>query len=683
MAVTSDPLRYFRVEARELIDGLSQGVFELEKGSRDVALIARLLRLAHTLKGAARVVKQLDIAKNSHNIEELLAPLRESDHVTQDSEVRALLACVDSIELSVQALSPRPQVTEGLPTATGRPSEDPFQTVRIQMGEMDDLLRSLTATGVQVAVLKRHLVELRRLTAMSTALASRMQLKNRSGPRAGDAAEIGLSVDLQHGLTGVTRVLEDTMERVEQELDETRRGADRLRLIPVQTLEAPLTRALRDAAQSLGKQVGFELEGGELRLDAQLIGPLRDALLHAVRNSVAHGIELPAERLRAGKSAQGVVKLTVTRHAGEVSWSLSDDGQGVDLSAVRKELVARGSVGPKEHLSREELLNRLFAGGITTSPTVTQISGRGIGLDVVRETVKRLKGEVAVESQPGVGTRIVIRVPISLSSLRVLLMQAAGTTVAIPLEAVQEVTRLEAPEIQRSAAGDTIIHGDSMVPYLPLSRALRRNEQAGARTATSVVLVASGAFLAALGVDLLLGTFELIVRPLPRGVRADPIIAGVSLDAEGTPRLLLDAAELVSLASATSPLANASIPARPPILVIDDSLTTRMLEQSILESAGYTVELADSAEQGLEKARQKTYGVFLVDVEMPGMDGFQFVAQTRDDPELRKTPAILVTSRNAPEDLERGRTAGASDYIVKGEFDQNRLLATIKRLLSV
>jgi two-component system chemotaxis sensor kinase CheA len=551
------------------------------------------------------------------------------------------------------------------------------------MEEMDDLLRSLTATGVQVAALKRHLTEVRRLTAMSAALASRLQLKSRTGPRAGDAAELGLSVDLQHGLAGVARALEDTTERLEQELDETRQGADRLRLIPVQTLEAPLTRALRDAAQSLGKQVNFELEGGDLRLDAQLIGPLRDAFLHAVRNSVAHGVELPAERLRAGKPAQGTVKLTVTRHAGEVSWVLSDDGQGIDLSAVRRELVAREIVRADEQLSREDLLNRLFAGGITTSSTVTQISGRGIGLDVVRETVSRLKGKVVVESQSGVGTRIIIRVPISLSSVRVLLMETAGTTVAIPLESVQEVMRLDSAEIQQSPGGESLIHGARVVPYLPLARVLRQNESSIRRAATSIVLVLSGEHLAAVGVDSLLGTFELIVRPLPRGVIVDPVVAGVSLDAEGTPRLLLDATQLVSLAAANSPRVDPPLPARPPILVIDDSLTTRMLEQSILESAGYTVELADSADQGLEKARQKTYGVFLVDVEMPGMDGFQFVTLTRDDPELRKTPAILVTSRNAPEDLERGRTAGASSYVVKGEFDQNQLLATIEKLLSV
>lgn len=680
--MTNDPYRYFRIEARELVDGLGQGVLELEKGSREPALIARLLRFAHTLKGAARVVKQIEIADSSHQIEELLAPLREAGHNIHEHEVRALLQCVDRIEEGVQALAPHPQAPPGLESPRGRQSEDPFQTVRIQVEEMDELSRALTATGVQVATLKRQLVEVRRLTAMSAALASRMQLRSRSGPRAGDTAELGLSVDLQHGLAGVARALEDTTERVEQELEDTRRGADRLRLIPVHTLDAPLARAVRDAAQSLGKEVSFELEGGDLRLDAQVIAPLRDALLHIVRNAVAHGIELPTERAEAGKTTVGIVKLVVIREAAEISCAISDDGRGIDLVAVRQELVTRGSVGHHEKLSREELLKRLFAGGITTSSTVTQISGRGIGLDVVRETVTRLKGEIEVDSQPGGGTRIVIRVPISLSGVRVLVMQSAGTTVAIPLESVREVIRVESTEIQRAAGGDTITHGDRVVPYMPLARALRRNDLGKGRAATSVVLIASGLKVAAVGVDLLLGTFDIIVRPLPRGVRADPVVAGVSLDAEGNPRLLLDASELVAEASSEWSQIDTSHSVRPTILVIDDSLTTRMLEQSILESAGYVVELAESAEQGLEKARQKTYGVFLVDVEMPGMDGFQFVTLTRDDPELRKTPAILVTSRNAPEDLERGRASGASDYIVKGEFDQNQLLATIERLLS-
>lgn len=691
--MASDPYRYFRIEARELVDGLSQGVLELEKGSRDPEVIARLLRLAHTLKGAARVVKQPDIAACAHQIEEILAPLRESGRGSDGPETRALLELVDRIDAGVQALSPQP--TAALPAAqtatTARaPTEDVFQSVRIDVEDMDELLRAITETGVQLAALKRELAELQRLGGLSVALASRLSLRSRSESRPKETTELGLALDLQSGLERAVRALGDRAERVEQELGDVHQGADRLRLIPVQTLAAPLTRAVRDAAQTLGKEVGFELDGGALRLDAQVLAPLRDALLHLVRNAVAHGIEPAAERRAAGKSARGSVRLSVTRRAGEVVFSCEDDGGGIDTAAVRRELALRGALDAQESqtLSREALFERLLSGGVTTSREVTQISGRGIGLDVLREVTARLKGQVTLESEPGHGTRIVIRVPVSLASLRALVVESAGVTVAIPLDSVRETVRLEPADVRHSARGDSVAREGKVVPFLSLGRALRRGDSAPlrpdgqARAATSAVLVSADGRDAAFGVDLLRGTFDIVVKPLPHGLSTDPVVAGVSLDAEGIPRLVLDPAELVSAAAQDWPSVEAAPAVRHPILVIDDSLTTRMLEQSILESAGYEVELAISAENGLEKARKKTYALFLVDVEMPGMSGFDFVTLTRADPDLRQVPAILVTSRNELEDFERGRKAGASDYIVKGEFDQNRLLVSIERLLS-
>jgi two-component system, chemotaxis family, sensor kinase CheA len=547
---------------------------------------------------------------------------------------------------------------------------------------MDELLRAVTETGTQLAALKREISELRRLSGLSLALASRFQLRSRAESRGGDATELGLALDLQSGLERAVQALGDRAERVEQELGDVRQGTDRLRLIPVQTLAQPLARAVRDAGQTLGKNVAFELQGGALRLDAQMLGPLRDAFLHLVRNAVAHGIESPAERSALGKPQQGTVRLVVVRRGGEVTLTCNDDGRGIDVNAVRRELVARGGLDPSQaqSLSREALLERLLSGGVTTSREVTQISGRGIGLDVVREVATRLKGKVIIESEAGRGTRLGMRVPTSLASLRALLVEAGGMTVAIPLEGVKKAVHLAPADFRRSAQGDSVAHEGSVVPFLPLAGALRRDDSA-ARALTSAVLVSAEGRTAALGVDVFRGTFDIVVRPVPPLLGADPTVAGVSLDAEGTPRLVLDPGELVAAALLERPSAETPRAERLPILVIDDSLTTRMLEQSILESAGYEVEVAASAEQGLEKARQKQYAVFLVDVEMPGMSGFEFVAYTRADVDLRKVPAILVTSRNEPEDLERGRSVGASDYIVKGEFDQKRLLKSIERLL--
>jgi two-component system, chemotaxis family, sensor kinase CheA len=222
-----------------------------------------------------------------------------------------------------------------------------------------------------------------------------------------------------------------------------------------------------------------------------------------------------------------------------------------------------------------------------------------------------------------------------------------------------------------------------LLRFVPLARLLGRTPAAAERRRFwSVVVVRAGGREVAIGADRLLGTSDVLVRPLPAFAAATEAVAGASLDAEGTPLLVLDPAGVVAIADAVAaPLGDAAPAARAPILVVDDSLTTRMLEQSILESAGYEVEVAVTAEEALEKAAARRFGLFVVDVEMPGMDGYEFVRATRADPRFAETPAILVTSRGAPEDRKRGADAGASAYIVKGEFDQGRLLATIEELL--
>jgi len=681
--MATDPYRYFRVEARELIEGLGQGILELERGAADPAVIPRLLRLAHTLKGAARVVRQLDIADLAHQLEEVLSTDRPTDRGLDAEESRRLLSDVDRMSTALSRLDPAPAPTPDAAPAPRPVPDDTFQSVRVEIEEMDNVLRAVTETGVQLSVLKREVGRLRQLTSLSAALAGQLEL--REGSRgAAEAKERGLASDLQAGLERVVQALDSGVERVDQGLSDVREGADRMRLLPAQSLLPALVRAARDAAQALGKRAEVELAGGALGLDAHVLGPLRDALLHLVRNAVAHGIETPPERAALGKPPVGRIHLSIERRGRQVVLTCKDDGKGIDVPAVRRGLAARGIVSAAEaaELPERAVLKRLLSAGVTTAASVTQLSGRGVGLDVVRETAARLKGEVEIRTELGRSTSVELAVPSSLSALRALVVEVGRAAVAIPLDSVRATLRLAPGSIGRSPQGDSVAEGGKVIPFLPLARALRHASTTEPRTAWSAVVVGVGERSAALGVDRLRGTFDLVVRPLPGMVEADPVVAGASLDAEGNPQLVLDAAGLLAVAESDAGDA-AETPLAPlPVLVIDDSLTTRMLEQSILESAGYEVELAVSAEHGLEKAREKRYGLFIVDVEMPGMNGFEFVARTRADPELSGVAAILVTSRGSAEDQRRGEQAGASAYIVKGEFDQNQLLAHIRRLLA-
>ncbi|MFN8449187.1 MAG: response regulator [Anaerolineae bacterium] len=339
-------------------------------------------------------------------------------------------------------------------------------------------------------------------------------------------------------------------------------------------------------------------------------------------------------------------------------------------------------LGQASALDADAIIQLLLRGGISTAQVVTEVSGRGVGLDVVRDAAERLGGSVEMHTEAGRGTRLTLTVPLLIAALDGLMVEGGGIVATIPIEAVRRTLRLAPADIARTAQGESVIFEGRTIPFLPLSAALsvRLRRARGSRVWSAVVVETVGG-AAAIGVDHLRGVTNVILRPLPVVAFARPIVSGVSLNLEGNPQLVLDAAQLVIAAQ------NAGMPpgeAEPPqhtILVIDDLLTTRMLERSILESAGYTVELAVSGEEALEKAQQKRYALFLVDVEMPGMDGFSFIERTQSNPDLRDIPAILVTSRSSPEDLQRGRDVGARGYVIKSEFDQGVLLARIGELV--
>ncbi len=701
--MAKDPYQYFRVEARELLDGLTQGILQLEKGpsAPPAQDVARLLRLAHTLKGAARVVMQPRIAERAHTVEGILTTYRESELPLSNSQQSELLRLLDEISSYLAAIS---SLATNL-TPTRLPAEEPLETLRVEIQEMDSLLQTITEAGVQLGALRKGIGDAERLHDLTSLLLDLLTVRpaeNRdvaaAAPAlAGMARARLLAEELRSSLDHFQRSLAVDLERVDGAFVEMRDLTQRLRLIPAQTVFASLARSVRDAAQTLGKRVSFDASGGEVRLDANVLASLRDALMHVVRNAVAHGVESEAERIALAKPPAGQLRLEVLRRGSRVAFVLTDDGRGIDVEAVRKVAVARGIVpaAAAKALSADQviaLLGSAGAVGLTTSSEVTELSGRGIGLDVVRSTLSQLKGEMSIRSEPGRGVRVEVQVPVSIAALQGLVVEAGGARLAIPLDAVQQTLRVGDAEVARSAEGDSILHAGKVIPFLPLELMLRRSGSGGPNLGNrvnsgicSAVVVQAGGRCVALGVERLLGAATIVMRELPSVIEADAVVAGASLDAEGTPQLVLDPAGLVAAAERSRGetfKAAAETHAQPaPILVIDDSLTTRMLEQSILEAAGYQVELAVSAEDGLIKAHDHRYSLFIVDVEMPGMDGFGFVAQTRADPVLRDIPAILVTSRDAVADRLRGQQVGASAYVIKGEFDQMQLLQTIRTLI--
>jgi len=679
-----DPYKYFRVEARELLDDLTRLVLELDRGTADKSAVAKLLRIAHTLKGAAHVVKQASIADAAHTIEDVLCPYRESDGPVPKPSTSEALLLLEQIGANLRELAPPPEPSEATVNRVSSLGER-LETVRVEVEDVEALLSSLSEAAVQVTAIRNEAGALKEIKQLASAIAEYFSV---SDTRENGTGSLRVRAHTDHLLSSVGRMeqsLVSAVERTERELLESQERAHRLRLLPVEIIFPCLGRALHEVAQALGKQVELQTSGADIRLDADVLAVLQDALLQLVRNAVAHGIETPDIRTAGGKPSPGKVEIRVERRGGRVAFVCRDNGAGIDVGGIRRAAVRKGAISESEaqSLGLNEAIHLILHGGVSTTRTVTTISGRGIGLDMVRDAVARLKGEISVDTATGGGTAGEVCVPVSLNSVNALLVESAGIGACIPLESIRQTLRIVPQDIARSGESESIPYNKQAISFLPLSHALGRSSSGinGCERKTAVV-VAFGDAVAAVGVEKLLGTRSILAHSLPSVVAADPIVAGCALDTAGNPLLVIDPAGLVqAVQRGRSKLAESGEARHLPVLVIDDSLTTRMVEQNVLEAAGHPVELASSAEQALEMARAHRYGLFLVDIEMPGMDGFQFLAHAREDPMLRGIPSILVSSRNSVEDRRRGKEAGAQAYIAKGEFDQRSFLATVTELL--
>ncbi len=690
--MTRDPYEYFRVEARELLDQLGDGILRLERVP-DTRLIAALLRLAHTLKGAAGVVAQPGIAADAHTLEDVLAPYRERSQPLPAEAITDLLAIVDRMSSRLATLT-APTAPGSPPSATstvvvGLEPADATRTSWANAEELDDLLEAITQAGVRLAA-ARHattaMTDLQRLTHLLNAeLTPRTDLARSDTqlPPAADRVTTAgsLAAALDTGVAGLRRELAQTLHHADRDLRHAREAAERLRLVPAGSIFTSLRRAVRDVALAQHKSVDFDGRGGDVRLGPVMLRQVHHALLHIVRNAVVHGIEADATRRAAGKSVPGTVSVEFARRGRRIAFTCRDDGGGFDLDAIRQAIRARRPRPDPADLSDDGLIQALLHGGITTSELLTDVSGRGVGLDVFRALAAGMGGDVSIRTESGSGATVEFVAPYAMAALDGLTVEASGRLITIPLDSVRRSIRVHPQDIAHTATTDTIVVDGEVITFIALSRLLSGQPGRRAGDGWPAVVIDSHHGSLVIGVDRLVGANSVVLRPLPRFAAAAALVLGASLDAEGHPRLVLDPDALIDQARDAGPTTTKPAGPRPPILIVDDSLTTRMLEQSILESAGYQVDLATNGEEALRKARDVRYRLFLVDVDMPTMDGFTFVENVRADPQLRDIPAILVTSRAEPADRARGEQVGADDYLIKSEFDQTYLLERVQTLL--
>jgi two-component system chemotaxis sensor kinase CheA len=625
------------------------------------------------LKGAAQVVRREDMAGAAHRLETLLDTLGHSPAAPGALESSLSIAAEMTARIGSTASAPGPKTT---PAVSVRAHADPeIETLRIDLHELDRLLQSVNESVIVASGIRGIFVLLERARDLAAMVGGR-QSSAANTTRAAHA-EV-LADEIGDVIEEARRELEAATDHVQRELEEIRAQTESLRLVRAESIVDVLRRSVEAVSAASGKSARFESHGEDLEVDAHLLIAARDALIQMARNAVAHGIEDTADRVAAGKPARGTVRADFRREGSRTVFSIQDDGRGIDFEALRTLAVKRGwlSANQAVNASEQELTHFLLRPGVTTASAPNVLAGRGIGLDLVRDAVARLKGELRISAEAGKGTIVEMHVPASLNSVSVLMVKAAGMVVGLPRDVVTGTASVAS--LERLA--DLYMIKGRALPMASLASVLGR--EADAPSVAIEIAAQPQAFL--LGVDGLLGIRQTVIYSLPAHMQAEPWVLGASIEAEGKLRLVLDPALFASKLEELGrrPPSTAAETAAPlPILVIDDSLTTRMLEQSIFEMEGYTVDLASSAEEALKMAARRRYGLFLVDVEMPGMDGYSFVERTLQTPGLRDTPAILVTSRGSAEDRARGLAAGAREYIVKSEFDQRHLLNRVRELM--
>ncbi len=696
----------FREELRESVQLISTALSEIESGAdadRAAALSNVIKRRFHNIKGAANSLSIGNVAKVAHAAETFLAQGVEEGAFpativsglytavswlqdaadSDENDPTEVLARLRGTPLSRKP--PPPPVVE--PTVAAGPSRTQIETpgrkgwaaaeevVRVSGALLEKVLSPLTTLIVARTESRFRTDRLQQLGELASELAQRAS----SGQL--DLDDVAQLRSLAADIDGETALLRRDSRRTGQALATLEDHIHSMRLVSLSSLESSLLLAVRDAAGRTQKEVGLSLSAAGIQVDRRVLQTLRAPLIHLVRNAVDHGIESESVREAAGKLPYGTLRIAVQSHGEVIDIVLEDDGAGIDVDRVKERAIDRGLVDADraETLGLDEILGLLAHPGFSTRESVSELSGRGIGLDVVHRAVRELGGAVKLESEPGRFTRFTLTVPVSMVTTRVLFVRAGGHGFALPLSGVVSTTRVDEDDL--FSLDNKLYVEVGGKPAIVHRLASTSTGVTSIDGKSCIVIVTTPNGRVAVLVDEILGEEEVVVRPLGPPIRHVPGVVGTTLAESGGVVLVLACAEVLQLGVVNAPLERPKRKTAYSILVVDDSITTRTLERHILERAGYAVELANDGQEALGVMRKGRFDLVVADVDMPRLDGISMVRAMRGESELQSLPVILVTSRAEDADRQRGLAAGAQAYIVKGRFDQDELLGNIARLL--
>jgi len=689
-------LAAFDLEHREHLQAIRQAI--AAGGEADAR---EIFRRAHSLKGAARAVDLPAVEEQAHALESLCAELMDGARVLDAETVATLEGLLDAVE-DAAASAYAPPAPKPATASTAPAVEESVELVRIDVEAVAGLSRAMQTLSGDVLDHGAIDEDLRRLASDARKLERRWR----------DARSVaGRMREVEQGLKDLSRALNELSVRrvragwaLDQGLSDLRGRVEEISQAPAETVFGGFASMVRDIAREAGVSVDVRVSGLETRADRRVLQALKDPVMHLLRNAVSHGRETPEARAAAGKPERLTVVMAVSAASGRLRVEIADDGPGPDLARLEAAAVEKGLMQPRPEgapaPTPEELLAHAFAPGVSTAQGIDRLAGRGMGLSVVAEAVRKLRGELRLTAGRPWGARVALSTPLSAARQSLLFVDIQGRQAALPSLGVRRLLRLDATTLEtvegHPAARIAIDGDDVIVPMVPLSALLTgvAAEVPVHAGAVSAVLLSHGRRHVAMAVDALCDVRSALVEDLDADDLDTDLIAGaVQLD-DQAPALALDPDALVRrwlrdqrhLAAGGLGFAESADDADETtrtILVVDDSITTRTLEKSILEAQGYRVLLAVDGLDALNLLRsgQAMIDLVVADIEMPRMDGFSLLQAVKADAALAATPVILMTSRADAADVRRGLDLGAEAYITKQKFDQRELLAAIGQLL--
>lgn len=609
-------------------------------------------------------------------------------------------AQVDAVQVEPSPAAAQPESGSARP-AEQRAADGNERVLRVTAERLNGLLDLSSKALVDTQRLKPLLAGMQRLKRLQTSSDRALEAVSASLGGTGAAAEAQKALEEARDLLSQAQqmLMQQTAELDEFGWQSGQRAqllydtALACRMRPFADVLAGQARMVRDLGRELGKQVRLQIDGDKTQVDRDVLEKLEAPLTHLLRNAVDHGIELPEQRIARGKSPEGLIRLRASHHAGLLVVELSDDGGGVDLERLRRNIVER-SLSPAETaalLSEEELLSFLFLPGFSLRDKVTQISGRGVGLDAVQHMVRQMHGSVELEQWPGEGSRFRIELPLTLSVVRSLVVEVGGEAYAFPLAHIEHMRDLQPEDIVQLEGRQHFWHDGRHVGLVSASQLLHRPPSQNSDAALKVVVIRERDAVYGVAVERFIGERTLVVMPLDARLgKVQDVSAGALLD-DGSVVLIIDVEDMLR---SVEKLLNtgrleridrrdrqAGAVARKRILVVDDSLTVRELERKLLVGRGYQVAVAVDGMDGWNALRAEDFDLLITDIDMPRMDGIELVTLLRRDTRLQSLPVMVVSYKDREEDRRRGLDAGADYYLAKASFHDDALLDAVAELI--